>query len=137
MVRDTEQNRERLYRNLLVSHATAADRAYTTEGVRLAWVEENALDDDHPYAEYLDAHVTPEFGVLAADDGQTLHYSILKPHDFDETKTYPVVVQVYGGPHVQRVQRDWRPLSDIMLAQKGHIVFRLDNRGSSNRGQSV
>ena len=108
---------------------------YTTEGVRLAWVEENALDDDHPYAEYLDAHVTPEFGVLAADDGQTLHYSILKPHEFDETKTYPVVVQVYGGPHVQRVQRDWRPLSDIMLAQKGYIVFRLDNRGSSNRGK--
>lgn len=108
---------------------------YAVDGTRLAWVEENALDADHPYAPYLDAHVVPEFGTLTADDGQTLYYSLLKPHDFDPAKTYPAVVEVYGGPHVQRVANDWRPLSDVMLAQNGYVVFRLDNRGSSNRGK--
>ena len=107
---------------------------YKADGERIAWVEENPLDEDHPYAEFLDAHVTPEFGTLTAEDGQTLHYSITKPHDFDETKKYPVIVEVYGGPHVQRVSKRWL-LSDVMTAQKGYIVFRLDNRGTFNRGK--
>ena len=47
---------------------------------------------------YLDAHVPTEFGTLAAADGQTLHYSLIKPRGFDPGKRYPVVVDVYGGP---------------------------------------
>ncbi len=107
---------------------------YKADGSRIAWVEENALDETHPYFEYLDAHVTPEFGTITAEDGQILHYSITKPHDFDATKTYPAIVEVYGGPHVQRVNKQWL-LSDVMSAQKGYVVFRLDNRGTFNRGK--
>ncbi len=108
---------------------------YRADGTFVAWIEENKVDDDHPYAPYLPAHVTPEFGTLSADDGQTLHYSILKPPGFDPKKTYPVIVEVYGGPHAQTVANDWRKLSDVMLAQRGYIVFRLDNRGMWNRGK--
>lgn len=107
---------------------------YKADGSRIAWVEENKLDDTHPYAEFLDAHVTPEYGTLTAEDGQTLHYSITKPHDFDPTKKYPAIVEVYGGPHVQRVNKQWL-ISDVMTAQKGYVVFRLDNRGTFNRGK--
>lgn len=102
---------------------------------RIAWIEENALDADHPYAPYLDAHAVPEFGTLEAEDGQTLYYSILKPADFDPSKKYPVIIEVYGGPHVQTVDRDWESLSDQYLTRQGYIVFRLDNRGSYNRGK--
>lgn len=108
---------------------------YKADGTRITWVDENALTEGHPYAPYLDAHIVPEFGTLVAEDGQTLHYSILKPPGFDAAKKYPVIVEVYGGPHVQRVANDWRPLGDQFYAHAGYIVFRLDNRGSWNRGK--
>lgn len=107
---------------------------YAVDGELIGWVEENRMDESHPYAPYLDEHAVPEFGTLEAEDGQTLHYSILKPADFDPSKSYPAIVEVYGGPHVQTVDRDWESLSDQYLARQGYIVFRLDNRGSSNRG---
>ena len=108
---------------------------YRIDGTLIAWIEENALDLDHPYAPFLKDHVVPEFGTLKAEDGQDLHYSILKPPGFDAAKTYPVIVEVYGGPHAQRVERKWGSLSDQYLARHGYIVFRLDNRGSYNRGR--
>lgn len=109
---------------------------YTASGELIAWVEENALNGDHPYAPYLDTHAEPEFGTLEAEDGQTLYYSILKPAGFDASKTYPAIVEVYGGPHAQTVDRDWESLSDQYLARQGFIVFRLDNRGMANRGKA-
>ena len=101
---------------------------------RVTWIEENRLDESHPYFEYLQDHTVPEYGTLEASDGQTLHYSIQTPPDFDPANTYPVIIEVYGGPHVQRVTRDWERMSDQFLTRQGYIVFRLDNRGSYNRG---
>ncbi|MEL7129217.1 MAG: DPP IV N-terminal domain-containing protein, partial [Pseudomonadota bacterium] len=109
---------------------------YKTDGTRITWIEENALTDtEHPYHPYLEDHTVPTFGTLTAEDGQTLYYSLQLPPDFDENTQYPVIVEVYGGPHVQRVSNSWRPLSDQYLTREGYIVFRLDNRGSDNRGR--
>ncbi len=104
---------------------------------RIAWIEENALDESHPYYPYLTGHTVPEYGALEAEDGQTLYYSIQFPPGFSRQsdKTYPVIIEVYGGPHVQTVDRDWESLSDQYLTRQGYIVFRLDNRGSYNRGK--
>ena len=109
---------------------------YKTDGTMITWVEENALDSTHPYAPFLATHISPEFGTLTAEDGKTLHYSLLKPHDFDPDKSYPAILQVYGGPHVQRVSNDWQRLSNLMMAQQGYIVIQLDNRGTWNRGKA-
>ena len=70
----------------------------------------------------------PEYGTLTAEDGQDLYYSILKPPSFDPGLKYPVIIEVYGGPHVQMVKRAWGSLSDQFLARQGYIIFRLDNR---------
>ncbi|MGB3626310.1 MAG: DPP IV N-terminal domain-containing protein [Henriciella sp.] len=102
---------------------------------RIAWIEENALDESHPYFPYLEDHTVPDYGTLEAEDGQTLYYSIQTPPDFDPSKKYPVIIEVYGGPHVQTVDRDWGSQSDQYLTRQGYIVFRLDNRGSYNRGK--
>ncbi|MFN8207137.1 MAG: DPP IV N-terminal domain-containing protein [Bacteroidales bacterium] len=75
---------------------------------------------------------------LLADDNKTqLYFRYITPPDFDPRKKYPVVIYVYGGPHAQLVTNGWlsdAPLWDYYMAQKGYIVFTLDNRGSANRG---
>ena len=80
-----------------------------------------------------------ENGTLKAADGKTdLYYRMVKPHDFDATKKYPTVVYVYGGPHANNVQASWHWYSrtwETYMAQKGYIVFILDNRGSQHRGR--
>jgi dipeptidyl-peptidase-4 len=78
-----------------------------------------------------------EIGTLKAADRKTdLYYQLVKPVDFDPNKKYPVIVYVYGGPHAQLVTDSWLNggLWNHYMAQKGYIVFTLDNRGSANRG---
>jgi dipeptidyl-peptidase 4 len=109
---------------------------YHADGRLITWIEENKLDETHPYAPYLDDHTVPAFGTLTAEDGQTLHYSIQLPPDFDPNKTYPALVETYGGPHVQTVNRNWERLSDQYYSRQGYVVFRLDNRGMAHRGRT-
>ncbi|MDG1826327.1 MAG: S9 family peptidase [Henriciella sp.] len=108
---------------------------YKADGTLITWIEENALDKSHPYAPYLADHTVPEYGTLTAEDGQTLYYSMQLPPNFDPSKKYPALVEVYGGPHVQTVTRNWERMSDQFYSREGYVVFRLDNRGSSNRGK--
>ncbi len=83
----------------------------------------------------------PEFscGTIKAADGTTdLYYRMVKPTDFDPTKKYPTVVYVYGGPHARNVEARWHWMSrgwETYMAQKGYLLFILDNRGSENRGR--
>lgn len=112
-----------------------------SDGGLLVTLIDNDLDAQHPYRPFVDHHVATEFGTLKAADGQTLYYQVLKPPGFDAAKKYPVIVDVYGGPGVQRVRRAWGggPRSNEgffrqYLAQHGYIVFTLDNRGSGFRG---
>jgi dipeptidyl-peptidase 4 len=108
---------------------------YSIDGKRLAWIEENKLAAAHPYFAYLDHKSYPEYGTLRAEDGQTLHYSVTKPYGFDARKRYPAIVNVYGGPDVApMVRKIWSGGTDQLLTQAGYVVFRLDNRGTSNRG---
>ncbi len=101
----------------------------------LSWIEENKLDENHPFWKYREALVTPEYGTLTADDGQLLEYEICKPADLDPARRYPVVISVYGGPGGQTARRGWPSLFDLCLVQEGYIVFTLDNRGSARRGR--
>lgn len=83
--------------------------------------------------------VYPEFKTLQTSDGVTLNYMMTKPNDFDPNKKYPVIVFGYGGPGSQRVINEWygsRQLFHTLLAQKGFIVFTIDNRGTGGRGKA-
>ena len=96
----------------------------------------NLLTAEDPWKDY----VQPIFesGSIKAADGVTdLYWRMVKPHDLDITKKYPTVVYVYGGPHAHNVDASWHWASrswETYMAQKGYIVFILDNRGSENRG---
>jgi len=57
----------------------------------------------------------------------------LKPPDFDENRSYPVIVYVYGEPAAQTVLDRWGGntyLWHLLLAQKGYVVLSIDNRGT-------
>ena len=77
------------------------------EGNRLAWVEENALDAQHPYAPHLPSHRPARFGTLTAADGATeLHWKMVTP-PLEPGRRYPVFFYHYGGPGPQIVTRGW------------------------------
>jgi dipeptidyl-peptidase-4 len=104
-----------------------------------ALIDNDPSKPEHPYARFRAAHRPVEFGTLTAADGKTpLHYSVIKPADFDPNKRYPVVVYVYGGPAAQTVTDSWPGRGDHFynqyLAQQGYVVFSLDNRGTPRRG---
>lgn len=77
-------------------------------------------------------------GTIKAADGTTdLYYRMVKPVDFDPNRKYPTVVYVYGGPHAHNIDARWHYMSrswETYMAQRGYLLFILDNRGSENRG---
>ena len=86
-------------------------------------------------------YTVPEYRcgtIKAADDSTDLYYRLVLPTDFDPAKKYPTVVYVYGGPHAHNVDARWHYSSrswETYMAQRGYVLFILDNRGSENRGR--
>lgn len=86
-------------------------------------------------------YAVPEYrcGTIKAADGKTdLYYRMVLPVGFDKNKKYPTIVYVYGGPHAHNVDARWHYCSrgwETYMAQKGYLLFILDNRGSENRGK--
>ena len=97
----------------------------------------NLLDAEDPWKDYQQPIF--ECGTIKAADSKTdLYYRMVKPADFNPEKKYPTVIYVYGGPHAHNVDVSWHYGSrswETYMAQKGYIVFILDNRGSENRGR--
>lgn len=91
---------------------------------------------DDPWTGY----TVPEYtcGTIKAADGITdLYYRMVKPTHFNPQKKYPTIIYVYGGPGVRNVEARWHFWSrgwETYMAQKGYLLFILDNRGSCNRG---
>ena len=99
-------------------------------------VIKNILTAEDPTLGY--AYTEISIGTVKSADGQYDNYfRMIKPKDFDPSKKYPTIVYVYGGPHSQMVQntftaslRRW----EMVMAQKGYLVYIQDNRGTQNRG---
>jgi dipeptidyl-peptidase 4 len=64
-------------------------------------------------------------------------YRIL-PCNFDKSKSYPVLLSIYGGPGSQEVRNSWGGFNYMwyqMLAENGIIIVSVDNRGTGARGE--
>jgi dipeptidyl-peptidase-4 len=75
-----------------------------------------------------------EFEKVGGDSG--FYTAIIRPRDFDPKKKYPVIVDVYGGPHsltVTKAMRSW--LIPQFQADQGFVVVSIDNRGTPGRGR--
>lgn len=111
-------------------------RLLSADGTFRAWIEENTLEEGHPYWPYVGSHTEPSFGQLPGADGTMLDYSVLYPPDFDPSKPWPVVLTPYGGPHGHRVKRSWDVGWERILANNGYVVLTVDGRGADHRGQA-
>ncbi|WP_291833970.1 S9 family peptidase [Brevundimonas sp.] len=105
---------------------------YRADGTRIRWIEENRLQPGHPAYPFASRRGEVTFGTLESH-GETLVWQMTTPPGFDRTKTYPVVMQVYGGPSGGGVKRGWQASTNQLLTEAGYIVFRLDNRGEGDR----
>ncbi|HEX4614039.1 MAG TPA: S9 family peptidase, partial [Urbifossiella sp.] len=74
--------------------------------------------------------------IVPMPDGFLLNGTLVLPPDFDATKTYPVWLFTYAGPHTQTVREGWNGgrLTDQALAATGVVVFRVDPRTASGQG---
>ena len=118
---------------------------WSAPDVPKAWCLHNIVEENSeielgksrdPWTDYV-VPIYRQGELVAADGNTTLYYRMVLPHDFDEKKKYPVVVYVYGGPHVHNVEATWHWNSrswETYMANKGYVIFVLDNRGSERRG---
>lgn len=75
--------------------------------------------------------------MVKTADGAMLYAHLIKPAGFEPGKKYPAIVMIYGGPGVQAVKDAWAGVSwSQAMAQKGFVIWQLDNRGSAGRGHA-
>jgi len=77
----------------------------------------------------------PRVEMLEVGD-RGYHAALIRPRNFDAGKRYPVIVDVYGGPHhlhVAAAKNRW--LLDQWYADQGFIVVAIDGRGTPGRGR--
>ncbi|MGB2629542.1 MAG: S9 family peptidase [Candidatus Acidiferrum sp.] len=72
-----------------------------------------------------------EFFQIDIGGGVTLDGYMIRPANFDPSKKYPVLINVYGEPAAQTVLDRWGgELFHRALAQEGYIIVSFDNRGT-------
>lgn len=77
---------------------------------------------------------TKDFITVPNENGDMLNGYILKPHDFDSTKVYPLFMTQYSGPGSQSVSNSWGLSWEAALLAEGYLVACVDGRGTGMRG---
>ena len=80
----------------------------------------------------------PEVFVAKARDGKTDIWGIIvRPVTFDPKKKYPVIEQIYAGPHGSFVPKTWGGGQGLVsLAEIGFVLVQIDGMGTSNRSKA-
>ena len=127
-------------KSLFLDQFSDVDTPNKTSIVEVNQKEKSVLisEAENPYDDIIDMPKMELLSLTAADGKTPLNARIIYPTNFDATKKYPVMLYVYGGPHAQLIQNNWLGGSSLFfhyMAQRGYIVFTVDNRGSAHRGK--
>lgn len=95
------------------------------------------IEDNQALAQKVDSLNLPDkkFFSFTTPEDVVLNGWMVKPNDFDSTKSYPLVMVQYSGPSSQQVLNHFRVDWEYVLAQKGYIVACIDPRGTGARGR--
>jgi dipeptidyl-peptidase 4 len=108
------------------------------------WTTENGgeklrkLADNQSVTQFTEQfHYSPrELFRFKTSDGQELDGYYIKPFDFDPENSYPLILNIYGGPSAQGVYNQFETNGwNQYLAQLGYIVVNVNNRGSGGYGR--
>ncbi len=90
-------------------------------------------DNAEAKAQYQALGLQPKEFVKTKSGDLTLDAYMIKPKDFDPSKKYPVIIEVYGEPASSTVQDVWAggDLWNQYMANQGYIVVSIDNRGAN------
>ncbi len=80
----------------------------------------------------------PERFVAKGRDGKTdIHGVIVKPSNFDPARKYPIVENIYAGPHGAFAPKEFsRLMGHHVIAELGFIVVQMDGMGTNHRGKA-
>jgi dipeptidyl aminopeptidase/acylaminoacyl peptidase len=67
--------------------------------------------------------------------GRQIHSWLALPANFDETKKYPLVLQIHGGPFASSMDADHVRWSAGLMASPGYVVLMTDYTGSVGYGE--
>ncbi|XP_042678254.1 prolyl endopeptidase FAP isoform X3 [Centrocercus urophasianus] len=97
------------------------------------------LEDNQELQSALQEIILPKEEINKLEvDGITLWYKMLIPPQFDRSKKYPLLIQVYGGPCSQNVKHTFSISWITYLASKeGIIVALVDGRGTAYQGDKI
>ncbi len=77
------------------------------------------------------------FTARGRDGTAEIHGILIKPSDFDPERSYPVVEEIYAGPHSAFVQMELGLLPrQHAIAELGFIVVQIDGMGTNHRGKA-
>ena len=96
------------------------------------------LDADVPITKTSPEWPLPERFSAPGRDGTTaIHGIIIRPSNFDPSKKYPVIEEIYAGPHGHFTPKAWTPLPrQRAIAELGAIVVQLDGMGTNWRSRA-
>ncbi len=108
------------------------------------WTTENGgmklqmLVDNASVKEFIERYeYSPrELFTFTTEKGHDLDGYIIRPPDFDENKSHPLILMVYGGPSSQGVYNQFETNAWAQyLAQQGYVIANVNNRGSGGYGR--
>jgi dipeptidyl-peptidase-4 len=119
---------------------TSATKPHVYTIKNKAWETVRVVEDN---ADFIARNSTFNMGEIAFDklkvNGVELNYYMIKPANFNDSTTYPMLMHVYGGPGSQTAKNSFGYSNYYwhqMLANKhGVIVVSVDNRGTGARGE--
>jgi dipeptidyl-peptidase-4 len=106
---------------------------WSTDGKLIKTLEDNSATLD-----FLEknAYSPRELMRFTTSDGQALDIYLVRPHNFDSTRQYPLLLNIYGGPGAQSVYNEFGASGwEQYLSQQGYVVASVNNRGSGGYGQ--
>lgn len=90
------------------------------------------VDNSKAQQEFDELGIHPKEFVKVKSGELMLDAWMIKPYNFDASKKYPVIIDVYGEPASSTVQDVWSGSTwHQYLASLGYIVVSIDNRGAA------